>query len=122
MQKGKVTKSEVLLLGITAVFLCGLLLLSRQDRTVEAGITVETEKQVSQEEILPDLSPLNLNAATAEELQKLPGIGEALAERIVRYRTEQGRFQTIEELMNVSGIGQGKFDAVKELIAVEEVK
>ena len=122
MQKGKVTKSEVLLLGITAVFLCGLLLLSRQDRTVGAGITVETEKQVSQEEILPDLSPLNLNAATAEELQKLPGIGEALAERIVRYRTEQGRFQTIEELMNVSGIGQGKFDAVKELIAVEEVK
>ena len=81
MQKGKVTKSEVLLLGITAVFLCGLLLLSRHDRTAEPGITVETEKQITQEEVQPDLSPLNLNTATAEELQELPeNVSELLAD------------------------------------------
>jgi len=120
MQTGKITKSEWLLLGITAVFLCGLLLLKPQTpQERPSGVTVETENTVSQEEFLPDLSPLNLNTATAEELTELPGIGEALAWRIVQYREEQGPFRNIGELMNVSGIGQGKFDALKEQITVE---
>ena len=118
MRKGKITKSEVLLLGITAVFLCGLLVLARYDR--RNGVSVEPENPIPQEEILPDLSPLNLNTATAEELTQLPGIGEELAKRIVQYRAEQGLFQSIEDLMKVPGIGQGKFEAVKEQITVEE--
>ena len=61
---------------------------------------------------------ININTATVQELQLLPGIGEALAQRIVDYRETNSNFKTIEELMNVSGIGEKKFDSVKEFITV----
>ena len=117
MREGKITKTEWLLLGITAIFVCVLLGLAHYDRTAAAPI--KTEIQVPQEEILPDLSPLNLNTATEEELMRLPGIGEELARRIVAYRITNGAFQSIEEIMEVSGIGQGKFEALKDRITVE---
>ena len=63
-------------------------------------------------------SKININAASADELESLPGIGPALAERIIAYRAEHGAFSRPEDLMNVSGIGQGKFDAVAALITV----
>ncbi len=62
--------------------------------------------------------PLNLNTATAAELETLPGIGPALAQRIVDYRTEHGPFSAIEGLMEVPGIGEGKFEAIKDLVTV----
>ena len=58
------------------------------------------------EEAEPEISyPLDLNAATAEELETLPGVGAILAERIVSYREAVGGFQTLEELQQVNGIG-----------------
>ena len=81
MEAGKITKTEWLLLGLTGLFLCILLGLFVHDR--QTAPPVETEVQVPQEEILPDLSPLDLNTATAEELATLPGIGAELAGRIV---------------------------------------
>jgi comEA protein len=62
---------------------------------------------------------ININTATVEELDTLPGIGASYAERIVRYREEHGDFYAPEELMNVEGIGQKKFEQLKELIIVE---
>jgi len=62
--------------------------------------------------------PLDLNTATAEDLEKLPGIGPALAARILEYRTQIGRFTRIEELMNVRGIGERVFLNLKPLIVV----
>ena len=70
--KEKITKGEIFLLGLTAVFMAGLLCLSHQDR--QAGITVDTEIAVPQEQILPDHLPLDLNSATAEELAQLPPV------------------------------------------------
>lgn len=119
MEKGKIAKIEWLLLGMTALFLGLLLLLAHRDRAALADGAVETAVEVPQEELLPDLSPLNLNAATAEELAALPGIGEELARRIVEYRTEHGTFATIEEIMEVSGIGEGKFAALEGRITVD---
>ena len=66
--------------------------------------------------------PLNLNSATTTELQKLPGIGPAVAARIIEYRQKIGGFKKIEDLMNVRGIGEKTFLRLKPLITVAPVK
>lgn len=65
---------------------------------------------------------LNLNAATLDQLETLPGIGRKVAERIVEYRTKNGGFKKIEELMNVKGIGEKSFLKIKPLIAIKPDK
>ena len=67
-------------------------------------------------------APLNLNVATAAELQTLPGIGPALAARILEYRQKNGGFKKVEELMNVQGIGEQSFLKLKALLVVAPVK
>lgn len=61
---------------------------------------------------------ININTASLEELDSLPGIGEAKAQAIIDYRNENGIFETIEQIMEVSGIGQATFDNIKNLITV----
>lgn len=61
---------------------------------------------------------INLNTATKEELMTLRGIGEARAEDILRYREEHGTFETIEEIMEISGIKDAAFQKIKEYITV----
>lgn len=61
---------------------------------------------------------VNLNTATLEELMTLPGIGKSTAQKIIDYRKQNGKFKTIEDLKNVSGIGESKFDNIKEKIIV----
>ena len=61
---------------------------------------------------------LNINTATASELSKLPGIGESYAKRIIEYREEHGPFITISDLMNVSGIGEKRLEAISDYITV----
>ena len=62
--------------------------------------------------------PLNINVATAGELEKLPGVGKVIAERIVTYRAEYGPFRRPEHLMMVSGISDRKFRAILPMIVV----
>jgi len=62
---------------------------------------------------------ININTASAEELQKLPGIGEVLAKRIIAYRTAVGEFDETSEIMNVAGIGEKTFENIKDLISVD---
>ena len=61
---------------------------------------------------------INLNTATAEELDTLPGIGPVRAQAIITYRQEQGEFFTIEQVMEVDGIGEGIFEQIREFITV----
>lgn len=63
-------------------------------------------------------SVVNINTATQTELETLPGIGPSLALKIINYRKENGKFSSIEEIKNVSGIGESKFDGLKRYITV----
>lgn len=67
---------------------------------------------------MPDVSPLDLNTASAEELTALPGIGPELARRIVEYRETAGAFTTVEELLEVPGIGETKLAALEGRVIV----
>ncbi len=61
---------------------------------------------------------ININYASVSELTALAGIGEAMAKRIVEYRDENGLFNSIEDIMNVSGIGEAKFNKIKDDITI----
>lgn len=62
--------------------------------------------------------PIDINTASAEALETLPGIGPKTAERIIAHRTKHGPFATVEALQDVSGIGPATFEDVKDLITV----
>ena len=61
---------------------------------------------------------INLNTATKEQLMTLPGIGEAKADAIIRYRTESGYFASPEDVMNISGIKNSIFEKIRDQITV----
>lgn len=61
---------------------------------------------------------VNINSADSQTLQEIPGVGPATAEKIIAYRTENGRFSSIEDLKNVSGIGDKTFEKMKDKITV----
>lgn len=67
-------------------------------------------------------SLVNLNSATKDDLEKLPGIGPSMAQRIIDYRQKNGSFKKIEDLMNVRGIGEKSFLKMKGLITVTAPK
>ena len=67
----------------------------------------------------PALSKTNLNQASLEELQKLPGIGPALAQRIVEFRKKNSPFRRVEDLLIIRGISRQKLDRIRPLIGVK---
>lgn len=84
--------------------------------TTESGI--ETIQEKNTEEVKTKNSKVNINTATQTQLETLPGIGPSTAIKILEYRKEKGKFKKIDELKEVSGIGEAKFNKVKELISI----
>ncbi|MBR4289066.1 MAG: helix-hairpin-helix domain-containing protein [Oscillospiraceae bacterium] len=117
--------SQKLLIGLTfvfAAFVLGLFTGRNLNRTpvqIQAlpAVTV-AETEATTEAAATEPAVININTATAAQLQTLPGIGPVIAERIVAYRNEYGAFETVGELMNVSGIGEKKLEAVWDLVTI----
>lgn len=77
------------------------------------GLSIDITAEGSQ-----TVGKLNINTATSAELTDLPGIGTVLAERIIEYRNQTGSFKSIDELLNVSGIGKQRLESISQYITV----
>jgi comEA protein len=80
---------------------------------------VVSPNDMKQSSLVPDAKLLNINSATAEELQLLPGLGPNLSRRVVEYREVHGGYSKIEDIMQVNGIGPKTFQRIKEYISVD---
>lgn len=86
--------------------------------TGNSSTTITSENSSSNNESAFKISIVNINTATQTELETLPGIGPSLALRIVNYRKENGKFSSIEDIKNVSGIGEAKYEDIKNYIKI----
>lgn len=113
-------REKTVLIFLSAVLLIGAVIngfkkwQSRQ-RLVLLPIELKNTSSLSADTVI------DINSATPEQLEALPGIGPVLAHRIVTYREKHGPFKDISEIRNVSGIGPKKFAALKEFITCNPV-
>ena len=119
-------KEKIKFLGVVLFFLISGILYSRS--FYSGGL--EMGKQITAEEIgivegegtaaETLLDKIDINTASEEELMTLSGIGDGRAADIIKHREENGKFSRIEDIMQVSGIGEKTFDEIKERITVGE--
>ena len=108
------TKTDLFLLGLTVLFLLAVALTwLLTPRTARGDYEIEAEQPT---EDAAQLRMVNINTAGVDELDSLPGIGPVLAQAILDYRAEHGDFQTLDELLEVRGIGSAKLDAMRDEI------
>lgn len=86
--------------------------------TAENGENVIIEGAGNTDKVDEKKETVNINTATKEELMTLPGVGESTAIKIIDYRKSNGKFQKIEDIKNVPGIGDSKFQNMKEKLSV----
>lgn len=106
--KSGTVKRNVLMTACLMVF---MVLISTAQASQQAQ---SVKKDVAASEIT-----VNINTANAEQLTALPGVGAALADRIVKHRTEKGKFNTPSDLIAVKGVGQKKLDKMLKMIVVK---
>ncbi|HET9400605.1 MAG TPA: helix-hairpin-helix domain-containing protein [Candidatus Acidoferrales bacterium] len=87
--------------------ICALIL------ALATGCIAETKKKV------PPSRPIDVNTASSEQLQQLPGIGPVLAKRIIDYRKSSGPFRNVDELMAVKGISEKRMENIRKYVMVK---
>ena len=116
---GKVTKTEIFLLVLTLLFAALSAALFFTGRPPSEGSTVPAQRGDNSPR-QPESCPLNINTATVGQLETLDGIGQVLAQRIVDYRNANGPFASVDDLLEVNGIGPGILETIRPQITTEE--
>lgn len=102
-------KTKFVLLGL---LLCAIL------AAAAPVLAIQAEEKPAAKSGAP-ARPVDLNQASAEELTTIPGVGLALAQRIVEFREKEGPFRRVEDLMKVKGIGEKSFQKMRQHVKVE---
>ncbi|MDD4879621.1 MAG: helix-hairpin-helix domain-containing protein [Candidatus Omnitrophica bacterium] len=110
-------QEKKVIIALSAFAILGLAVLAY--RTYFARPELKITHAADYKKIIEDRSAVNINTAGASGMETLPGIGPKLAKEIVEYRTAHGHFLLKEDLRKVKGIGQDKFDRIKNLIVLE---
>ncbi len=109
---------------IVCVYLIGLNLVNRIDRVGELKDAVPTEAETVDErepeggDEASSTEKLDINTASQSDLMTLEGIGETIAKRILERREQTGGFASIDELLEVEGVGEKKYNAIKDFITI----
>lgn len=93
--------------------------LKAQNDLLRQELSQQAPKAVAGESTENESDKININTASSDELDKLPGIGPARAADIIAYRESNGGFKSIDELINIKGIGEKSFEELKNLITVD---
>lgn len=120
-KKTKVSGVYLVLAALTVLFAVSLVFLHKTayEGASHGNYTVTTQDKTD-EITAPTRVLINVNTATAEELETLTGIGPSLAQAIIDYRAEHGAFETAEDLLNVKGIGEAKLEGFRAEITFTE--
>ncbi len=118
----KYEKAILLFLILTLVLGLAVMAYQKSHPGVKVNIgsySLDSETDRSSGNLLTEGRRVNINAAGADELEKIRGVGKVLAGRIVAYRTSNGPFISVEDIKKVRGIGQAMFEKIKARITVE---
>lgn len=92
--------------------------INQNDEPSESNTLLDKEEPISSENNVEKNALVSINNSTSEELQTISGIGKSKADAIINYRNENGSFKAIEDIKNVSGIGEALFEKIKDFITI----
>lgn len=115
-------KPQWILVGVTTAFLCLIIgiFIGRNltNSYIKTNSSVNNGTQSTESTLQQNDGRIDLNTATLQQLELLPGIGNTIAQRILDYRAENGDFERIEDLLKVNGIGEKKLEQIRPYVKV----